>query len=114
MNKSIGRAFRIIDLIVKEGRPLPLAEINEVIDAPKTTIFEILQSLVELNILDVTDDGTKSYSLGIKLLTIGTKMSGQYKFKKKLHILILMKLLKKTNSIGFLAVENKWEYGISG
>ena len=105
MNKSISRAFRIIDLIVKEERPLPLAEINEVIDAPKTTIFEILQSLVELNILTVTDDSIKSYSLGIKLLTIGTKCLDSINLRKIAHT-HLDEASQCTNSIGFLAVEN--------
>ncbi len=105
MNKSISRAFRIIDLIVKEGRPLSLADINEIIDAPKTTIFEILQTLTELGILDVTEDGTKSYSLGIKLLTIGTKCLDNISLRKIVHT-HLEKASQQTSSIGFLAVEN--------
>ena len=108
MNKSIKRSFRIIDLIVKEGRPLPLAEINEFIDAPKTTIFEILQSLTELGILNVIDNGTKSYSLGIKLLTIGTKCLDSINLRKIVHT-HLEEVTQQTSSIGFLAVENKGE-----
>ena len=105
MNKSIKRAFRIIDLIANEERPLPLAEINEVIDAPKTTIFEILQTLTGLGILNVSDDGIKSYSLGIKLLTIGTKCLDSISLRKIAHTHLDI-ATQKTNSIGFLGVEN--------
>ncbi len=108
MNKSISRTFRIIDLISKEGRPLTLAEINEVIDAPKTTIFEILQTLTDLGILNTIDNGTKLYSLGIKLLIIGTKCLDSINLRKIAHT-HLEKATQQTNTIGFLAVENKGE-----
>jgi len=42
MNKSIKRSFKIIELIAKAGKPLPLSEIIEFIDIPKTTLFEVL------------------------------------------------------------------------
>ncbi len=105
MNKSINRAFKVIELIAKEGRSLPLSEIKVIIDVPKTTTFEILQTLTELGILNVSDDDNKLYSLGIKLLVIGTKCLDSINLRKIAHQ-HLDNASKVTNSIGFLAVEN--------
>jgi IclR family transcriptional regulator, negative regulator of allantoin and glyoxylate utilization operons len=66
-NESVSRAIDIINLIAASADPLTLTEISKRINIPKTSAFGILHTLVEKRVLEVADENTKAFKLGIGL-----------------------------------------------
>lgn len=62
--KSIANAFAILDYIFKTKKS-GVSELSDVLDLPKTTVFRILKTLEELNV--VIQDDLEQYSLGYEL-----------------------------------------------
>jgi IclR family transcriptional regulator, KDG regulon repressor len=70
MVNSVQRAVRVLRLLGEEEEGLSLAELTRRMDAPKSTIFSILQTL-ESERLVARDSRNGSYTLGIRLLEFG-------------------------------------------
>ena len=68
--QSINRAFTIVDEVSKSNdRGLSLSEIAEKISLPVSTVYRIIQNLVQWQYLAERGDG--NYTLGFALLTLG-------------------------------------------
>jgi DNA-binding IclR family transcriptional regulator len=68
--QSINRAFSIVDEVGRANeRGLSLSEIAEKIDLPVSTVYRIIQNLIQWQYLAERDDGT--YTLGFAFLTLG-------------------------------------------
>ncbi|WP_136688582.1 IclR family transcriptional regulator [Halorhabdus amylolytica] len=68
--KSVGTAFRIIELL-SEGGATGVTELSHELDRAKSTVHDHLRTLENLNYLRHSDDGT--YQLSLKYLYIGGK-----------------------------------------
>lgn len=66
-NESVSRAIDIINLVAASDRPLTLTEICKETRVPKTSAFGILHTLVQKNALEIADENTKSFRLGLGL-----------------------------------------------
>jgi DNA-binding IclR family transcriptional regulator len=66
----LGRAFDILDYLRNQQRPLRPNEIATGIGAPKSTVYEIIDLLLERNILDRTDSDGRVF-LGRRLYYLG-------------------------------------------
>lgn len=80
------KVFRIIELISKNVEGLTLSEISSRLHLPVSTVFDILYTLVEQDVLVIKNSRLKTYSIGPKLYIYGStyvKSSNLLNFSKK-------------------------------
>ncbi len=70
--QSIHRASDILDIFINEKKPLGITDFSHRLKLPKTTISSIVQTLLELDLLE-RDPLTLRYRLGPKLFQLGMK-----------------------------------------
>ncbi|MFC4055142.1 IclR family transcriptional regulator [Actinomadura syzygii] len=73
---AVTRAFTVLDALAQRG-PSVLADIIEATGINKSTVFYILRTLTNLEVVDY-DERTRSYRLGPALLELGAAASGQF------------------------------------
>lgn len=71
MNNTVMKTVEILKLISNHKEGLSLAQIVKELNLPKSTVFNILHSLVSLDMLSTTDDKSPVYRLGIETFKIG-------------------------------------------
>jgi DNA-binding IclR family transcriptional regulator len=108
LNKAILRGLDILKFIGEREEPVTIAELSRSLNIPKTSVFNIVNALVERDFLSIKDKKLKSYELGIGAFKLGSL----YLNKTEL-INIADPILKLvTDNIGetvFLAVVNNNE-----
>ncbi|MGN6753204.1 MAG: IclR family transcriptional regulator [Intrasporangium sp.] len=67
--EAVSRAMRTLDALA-QNQPATLAEIAQAVEANKATIYRVLATLVEHDMV-VQDPQTKRYNLGPRLITLG-------------------------------------------
>ncbi|HOX32876.1 MAG TPA: IclR family transcriptional regulator [Spirochaetales bacterium] len=72
--RSVLRAFEILDSF-QEGRSRSISEISQDLGIPKSTVFDLLSTLVDLGVLS-RERGSNDYQLGNKLIELGNKARG--------------------------------------
>ena len=75
MNRTIERAYDMLDLVSKSKDGLSLAEIINDMNIPKSSAFDILHSLVSLKMIEPSRYNDKKYILGINAYFLGIKYS---------------------------------------
>lgn len=107
-NKSASRTVDLLLLLANNKTPMTLLEIEQALQIPKSSTFELVYTLVEKEFLEQED---KKFTLGINAFRMGVG------YAKKLDILnvstdILDELSKKTEETVFLAkyMQNKVVY----
>ncbi len=73
---AVERTFSILRLLASAG-PSPLSELVESSGLNKSTVFYIVRTLVNLDIVDF-DDRTRTYSLGPGLMDLGLAAAEQF------------------------------------
>jgi DNA-binding IclR family transcriptional regulator len=104
MNRTIVRAISILDLIAKNKNGTPLMEIANTLEMPKSTTYEIVQTLLNLRLLETNIYNPKLYVLGSKTFVLGSNYVstndiihfGSY------HLREIADKYDKTGFIGFL------------
>lgn len=102
MNRTIDRGFKILELLKDSHDGLTLKEISEKMQIPKTSTFDIVQSLLAIGMIERPDDDVKRYTIGIKLFALGSS----YMSRKNIYnvgnryIKLLAEKLNKTTFIG--------------
>lgn len=71
MNNTVMKTFEILKLVSKHKEGLTLTQIVKALNLPKSTVYNILQSLAELEMLSTADDSAPVYRLGIEAFKIG-------------------------------------------
>jgi len=66
---SVRKALAILDLLF-DGKERTLSDIAHALSLPKSTVFNLLETLVAERILD-RDSGSGAFSLGIRLIELG-------------------------------------------
>ena len=74
LTPALMRALDIIDLFVDRSPELSAAEIAEATDLPRTSVYELLGTLVHRGYL--VRDAAGVYSLGVRALQIGVAAAG--------------------------------------
>lgn len=72
MNIAVVRALDILKIVGNNSEPMSLTDISKALDIPKTTAFNIINTLVEEKCLIVKDKRSKLYELGIGIYEIGS------------------------------------------
>lgn len=108
LNRTVERTIEIMELLSKEKKGLTIKEISKIMDMPKTSTYDILETLAYKEILEKNVGEQNTYKIGIKSFQIGSS----YLNTKELFQIInepLTKLAEKTQKTAFYAVENNGE-----
>ncbi|GAA0178910.1 IclR family transcriptional regulator [Clostridium sediminicola] len=71
VNRTTKRTIEMLELISKNPKGMSLNEIVIDMGIPKTSAFDILHTLNELEMVEILDARSKIYSIGIRAFTIG-------------------------------------------
>lgn len=71
INRTTKRTIEMLELISKNPKGMLLNEIVEYMDIPKTSAFDILRTLNELDMVELVDERSKIYTIGVRAFTIG-------------------------------------------
>lgn len=71
MNRTVRRAFQVLKYVTKEEDGLTLTEITELLDCPKSSAFNIIQTLLNLDLLSESKANNKKYQLGPENYVLG-------------------------------------------
>ena len=80
MVKSVYRAFKILDVLSSEGEK-SVTEISKSLNFPKSSVHEIISTLLEAGILERDSDRNR-YSLGLKLFELGKQAQANLEISK--------------------------------
>jgi len=75
VNRTTQRTIEILELIAKTDGNLTLSDIAKTMEMPKTSAFDILETLVHMNMLYIRENGVKTYHIGVKAYSIGSNYS---------------------------------------
>ncbi|PKK86680.1 MAG: hypothetical protein CVV63_04230, partial [Tenericutes bacterium HGW-Tenericutes-8] len=63
-NRSVSRIMSILDLIAKHEEGLTLGQIYRILDIPKATVYDFLQTLYKADAIYYKDPRLKNYVIG--------------------------------------------------
>ena len=66
---TVGKALALLDLVAGFGRPVRFAELQQVSDLPKATLYRLLQTLVNQRMLGYDED-RHAYQPGLRLVQL--------------------------------------------
>ena len=75
VNRTTQRTVEVLELIATTEQELTLSDIAKELKIPKTSVFDILETLVHLNMLYTRENGVKTYHIGVKSYSIGSNYS---------------------------------------
>jgi len=105
MNRTVERTFKILQLIADSKRGITLKEITDEMGMAKSSVFVIVQSLLELNYISTLRDNDKKYCLGIETFSLGMKYVVDMSLIKECTT-NLQPIAEKYNKTAFVAVLN--------
>ncbi len=71
-NRSVSRILSILELIAKHDEGLTLGQIYRILDIPKATVYDFLQTLYKADAIYYKDPRLKNYVIGLKMFAIGS------------------------------------------
>lgn len=105
MNRTVERTFMIMQLIADRKRGITLQEIANELDMAKSSVYVIVQTLLELNYISTLRDNDKKYCLGIETFSLGMKYVNDMSLVTQCSI-YLQPIAEKYNKTAFVAVLN--------
>lgn len=105
MNRTVERAFSILQLIADSKQGITLQEIANTMDMPKSSAFVIVQTLLELNYIATVQNNDKKYCLGIETFSLGMKYVNDMSLVTQCS-LFLPPIAEKYNKTAFVGVLN--------
>jgi len=105
MNKSCARTIDILELLSQAQEPLTLSQICEELSLPKSSAFEILNTLIQKEAVIYASEQLKGFKLSMKIFRIGTSVLSQTDLYSTAHPM-LVRLGKTVGETVYLAVEN--------
>lgn len=105
MNRTVERTFSILQLIADSKRGITLQEITNEMGMAKSSVFVIVQSLLELNYISTLRDNDKKYCLGIETFSLGMKYVDDMSLIRECSARI-QPIAEKYNKTAFVAVLN--------
>jgi len=105
LNKSCARTIDILELLSQAQEPLTLNQICEELSLPKSSAFEILNTLIQREAVVYANEQLKSLKLSMKIFRIGTSVLAQTDLYGTAHPM-LVRLGKAVGETVYLAVEN--------
>lgn len=106
MNKSAERVVDLLYLLAKSGSSLTLNEICTGLGLPKSSGFELVQTLLHKGFIEIDDVRLKSYRLGLGVFEVGSAYLSNLGIPQRARP-FLEELNKQTGSTVFLGMEDK-------
>ncbi|MUG71315.1 IclR family transcriptional regulator [Paenibacillus validus] len=106
MNKSAERVVDLLYLLANSGSSLTLNEICTGLGLPKSSGFELVQTLLYKGFIEMDDVRLKSYRLGLGAFEVGSKYLSNLGLPQRARP-FLEELNKQTGSTVFLGIEDK-------
>ena len=100
INRSIDRSIKVLELLSQSSKGLTLVEIQKILDIPKSSAFDILQTLLSANMIMPNHFDSKRYVIGIKSFIIGNAYESDFIKVSRPHIKKLAQELGKTVFLG--------------
>lgn len=104
LNKSASRTIEILEYLSACQYTPNLTEISQALSIPKSSCFEIIQTLINYQAIEVADEFQKTYRVGIKIFQIGSSILSQSDLYSVAHNEI-SELSKKLNETVYLAIQ---------
>jgi DNA-binding IclR family transcriptional regulator len=108
INRSTARTIDILKLLSIKGEPLTLAEISKFLEFPKSSTFDIIKTLMAMNIIEYDNVKFKTFRIGLGLFEIALLALGKMELHREARH-FLDYLLEKTGETIFLALEDNGE-----
>jgi DNA-binding IclR family transcriptional regulator len=108
INRSTARTIDILKLLSNKGEPLTLAEICKSLEFPKSSVFDIIKTLMAKNIIEYDNIKFKTFKIGLGLFEIALLALGKMELHREARH-FLDNLLEKTGETVFLALEDNGE-----
>ncbi|MDU2064468.1 MAG: IclR family transcriptional regulator [Sporomusaceae bacterium] len=96
-HKPTERVLNILNLLSGNADGLTLTEISKAIDVPKSTLFPILQTMADMNYIQLNKDSLR-YKLGISAFCTGTSYS-QDEYMLEFVRSIMKKIVAETKEL---------------
>ncbi|MFI3230968.1 MAG: IclR family transcriptional regulator [bacterium] len=71
LNRTVDRAVTMLEILSNNSEGLTLNEICDIMEIPKSSCFDILHTLVNLNMVEGIGRDGKTYRIGVKSFVIG-------------------------------------------
>jgi len=97
----LAKAMRLIDLLGERGEMSP-AQISELIDEPRSTVYRLLATLADLEFVEA-GHGRGSYRLGFKLFALGSTVVQRFD-ERTAALPVMERLHDETGETVFLCV----------
>jgi DNA-binding IclR family transcriptional regulator len=104
INRSIDRSIKVLELVSQSARGLTLVEIQKLLEIPKSSAFDILQTLLAANMIMPNHFDSKRYVIGIKSFIIGNAYESDF---IKVSRPFIKKLAQELGKTVFLGVEKE-------
>lgn len=105
LNTAILRGIEVLRFVGESDEPVTIAEISKFLGIPKTSVFNIVNTLLSENFLVINNVRLKSYELGIGVFELGSLYLNKTELTK-ISSPILENLSNKVGETVFLAVVN--------
>lgn len=105
LNTAILRGIEVLRFVGESDEPVTIAEISKFLDIPKTSVFNIVNTLLSEKFLVINNARLKSYELGIGVFELGSLYLNKTELTK-ISSSILENLSNKVGETVFLAVAN--------
>jgi len=103
-SRAATRTIKILEVIANEPKGLSLSEISHILDIPVTSANDIVKALVDEDMIEVLDERSKLYGIGIKAYIIGNAFISNTSLIDKAKS-IIEELGEKTSRTVFLGKE---------
>lgn len=105
VNRTAARTLDILNLFAKAGKPLTQNDICQALDMPKSSVHDLIYTLLEKSFLEYDNEQFKTYKLGLHLFEIGMTVVENRNMVSVARP-FLVKLHEMVHETIFIAVEN--------
>lgn len=103
MNRTVERTFQVLQLIANSSQGITLQEIADQLEMAKSSTFNIVHSLLELNYIRTVENNDKKYRLGVETFSLGMKYTNDSNVVAQASA-YLPSLAEKYHKTAFVAV----------
>ena len=100
---AVEKCFAILDLLSKSENPLGISDVSKLLNLNKSTVFNMLYTLIDLNVLDARSDG--KFGFGPRFYMLGNAAGKRSELIQIVHP-YLEKINRETKLSAFLGIRS--------
>lgn len=105
MNNTVLKTVEILNLLSNSSEGMTLTQISHSLSFPKSSVFDIVHTLLSKEIIEVSSEGEKSYRIGVESFKIGSSYLKHKTFDSVARP-ILSNLNSKTDETVYMALRS--------